>query len=188
MDNRTLILNCALELFALHGYEAVGVQEISEKAGVTKPTLYHYFGSKHGLLRALLETYEAPFTECIRKAAVYEGWLPHTLDHLTRAYFEYARQNPVFYRMQLAMVFAPRDSEANQVISGWNEDQHRIVENVFVQAVKENGNMKGRHSLYAATFIGMLNTCIGLWLNGYLALDDEVTRRVTHQFQHGIYS
>ena len=53
MDNRAEILNAALDLFHARGYDAVGVQEIVERAGVTKPTLY-YFGSKLGLLKSLL--------------------------------------------------------------------------------------------------------------------------------------
>ena len=56
MDNRAEILNAALDLFHARGYDAVGVQEIVERAGVTKPTLYYYFGSKLGLLKSLLET------------------------------------------------------------------------------------------------------------------------------------
>lgn len=38
MDNKEKILQCALELFYARGYDAVGVQEIAETAGVTKPT------------------------------------------------------------------------------------------------------------------------------------------------------
>ena len=49
-----VILEEALKLFSNNGYEATGVQEICEQAGVTKPTLYHYFGSKQGLLDAVL--------------------------------------------------------------------------------------------------------------------------------------
>jgi hypothetical protein len=36
IGNCTTILNCALELFAARGYDAVGVQEIAEAAGITK--------------------------------------------------------------------------------------------------------------------------------------------------------
>ena len=46
MDTKSLLLAQALELFALRGYESVGTQEIVQRSGVTKPTLYHYFGSK----------------------------------------------------------------------------------------------------------------------------------------------
>ena len=56
MDNREKILQCAEELFYSRGYDAAGVQEIVEMAGVTTPTLYYYFGSKRGLLEAILET------------------------------------------------------------------------------------------------------------------------------------
>ena len=46
MENKERILECALELFYAKGYDAVGVQEIAERSGITKPTLYYYFGSK----------------------------------------------------------------------------------------------------------------------------------------------
>ena len=53
MENREKILESALDLFFTKGYDAVGVEEIAERAGITKPTLYHYFGSKYGLRRRL---------------------------------------------------------------------------------------------------------------------------------------
>lgn len=188
MDNRATILNCALELFAARGYDAVGVQEVCEAAGVTKPTLYHYYGSKQGLLHALLDMYTEPFTRAVDTAADYHGDLPKTLETIARTYFEFASHNPVYYRMALAMVFSPRESEVNQVIAGKHEQQYILVERMFELAVVNHGNMRGRHRQYAATFIGMLNTCIGLWLNGHAELDDALIRSVLHQFQHGIYS
>lgn len=56
MDNRETILETALDLFYTRGYDAVGVQEIAERSGVTKPTLYYYFKSKYGLLEQLLKS------------------------------------------------------------------------------------------------------------------------------------
>ena len=55
MDNRKTIMQCALNLFSDKGYDSVGVQEIVTAAGITKPTLYYYFKSKHGLLEALIQ-------------------------------------------------------------------------------------------------------------------------------------
>ena len=55
MDNKENILECALHLFFKRGYDTVGVQEIAEVSGVTKPTLYYYFKSKNGLLKSLIE-------------------------------------------------------------------------------------------------------------------------------------
>ena len=188
MDNRTTILNCALELFAARGYDAVGVQEIAEAAGITKPTLYHYFGSKQGLLKTLVDTYADPFYLAVSQAANYNGDLPRTLTALGRAYFKFALENPVYYRLQLAFYFAPDHNEAYQAVAGHNERQYQLVADVFQAAVAQHGNLRGRHRLYAATFTGILNTCIGLWLNGYGPLDEDLLQRVIHQFQHGIYS
>lgn len=188
MSNRTTILQTALDLFAARGYDAVGVQEVAEAAGVTKPTLYHYFGSKAGLLAALLEEQHQPLTRAVETAAGYHGDLPRSLETLAGAYFDFARAHPLFYRMQLAMYFAPRESEACQQVAERNERQYQAVTRLFLAATRDHGNLSGRHELFAATFLGTINNCIGLWLNGRLVLNDELVYRVVRQFQHGIYS
>ncbi|HWI41915.1 MAG TPA: TetR/AcrR family transcriptional regulator [Verrucomicrobiae bacterium] len=55
---RERLLSAALELFRDRGYAAASVREIVERAGVTKPVLYYYFGSKEGIY---LEIMKAPF-------------------------------------------------------------------------------------------------------------------------------
>ena len=188
MDNRSIILSTALELFAARGYDGVGVLEIAEAARITKPTLYYYFGSKLGLLRAVYETYHSQFNLDVQAAAEYQGDLPLTLEKIARAFFDFARQHPVFYRLRLALFVAPRDSEANEIADGWNESLWQMVETMFAAAVEHHGNMRGRQKVYTATYIGILDTCISLWLNGYSELGDLLLRQVVHQFQHGIYS
>jgi AcrR family transcriptional regulator len=49
------ILSTAGELFYREGARAVGVDEIVERAGATKPSLYRAFGSKDQLIAAYLE-------------------------------------------------------------------------------------------------------------------------------------
>ena len=71
MDNRSTILGHALDLFASRGYDAVGVQEIVDAAGITKPTLYHYFGSKLGLPNTVLEEHFSVLHRSVERAADY---------------------------------------------------------------------------------------------------------------------
>jgi TetR/AcrR family transcriptional repressor of nem operon len=47
-------LNVANELMLTQGYEATAVDEICEKAGMTKGSFFHYFKSKEDLAKALL--------------------------------------------------------------------------------------------------------------------------------------
>ncbi|SHG47066.1 transcriptional regulator, TetR family [Kaistia soli DSM 19436] len=55
------ILNAARDLFYREGIRAVGVDEIVETAGVTKPSLYRSFPSKDELAAAYLRDYEIGF-------------------------------------------------------------------------------------------------------------------------------
>lgn len=188
MDNRTLILEKALVLFADRGYDAVGVQEVCDAAGITKPTLYHYFGSKLGLLESLLKGSFKILEERLVESTDYKGDLPFTLQRVAETYFDFAREYPVFYRFQIGLWFSPRESEGYQVVADLNLFQYEMIEAVFSAASVQHGNMRGRHQAYALTFLGMLNNYIGLALNGYTELNRELAFRAVHQFQHGIYS
>jgi AcrR family transcriptional regulator len=55
---RDRLLFTAAELFTKRGYAATSVREIVEGAGVTKPILYHHFGSKEGIFHALIRKME----------------------------------------------------------------------------------------------------------------------------------
>jgi TetR/AcrR family transcriptional regulator len=90
--------------------------------------------------------------------------------------------------LQLALWFSPVESEGFQAVSQLNWEQHQIIEGVFISAVEQHGNMHGRHRSYVVTFLGMINTYIGMALNGLVELDNRLVERAVHQFQHGIYS
>jgi TetR/AcrR family transcriptional regulator len=188
VDNRSTLLARALELWSERGYDAVGVQEIVESAGVTKPTLYHYFGSKRGLLDALIEERSADLRDALTAAADYRGDLAATLEAVVRSYFGFAQREAAFYRMQLGFWFAPPRSDEHDAVLARNLGQHAALERLFEAAANDHGNMRGRHRAYAATFLGMINTYIGLWLNGYADLDDRLVNAAVHQFMHGILS
>jgi TetR/AcrR family transcriptional regulator len=189
MDTRTHILSEALRLFAFHGYDAVGVQTIVEAAGVTKPTLYHHFGSKKGLFEALVREYGEPLLEIVREAAVYEHDLAGTLKRLLAAYFTYGAEHPVFYRLLLAMWFAPPGSDYFDSVYTLLRTQHEMIVTLFEAAALHHGNMRGRQQAYAVSFKGLVDTYIGIALQEQLPMPDgEQINRITHQFMHGIFS
>jgi TetR/AcrR family transcriptional regulator len=187
MNNRTTILANAIQLFASRGYDAVGIQEIAVRSGITKPTLYYYFGSKKGLLEAILTEYSGPLFQVIRDAD-YKGDLFVSLETLATGYFQFAQENAMFYRMQLAMYFAAPESEPNHMIHPLNETQHRLIEDLFRKAAESESGLNGNlRRGYAATLMGTINTYIGFALNGYLELNQTLVHQVVDQFLHGIY-
>ena len=188
LEPRSRLLRCALHLFAEHGYDAVGVQRVVEAAGVTKPTLYHHFGNKLGLLEALLEAHFAPFHERLGRAAAYHRDLPQTLEQFSTAYITRSLDEPDFSRLRLTLWFAPSESEAFRAVAPWLERQEKLVAELFEQASEDHGNMRGRQLTLASSFLGTLNTYIGLSLSGYLNLDDEMRRQMLRQYMYGIFS
>lgn len=54
-DRNRQLLEVAEAVFAERGISAASMEEIGERAGITKPVLYDHFGSKDGLLAALIE-------------------------------------------------------------------------------------------------------------------------------------
>jgi TetR/AcrR family transcriptional regulator len=54
-QTRARLLRAAVCVFDRKGYAAASVREIVEIAGVTKPALYYHFGSKEGVLTAVLQ-------------------------------------------------------------------------------------------------------------------------------------
>ncbi|HEX4215279.1 MAG TPA: TetR/AcrR family transcriptional regulator [Candidatus Dormibacteraeota bacterium] len=54
-DTRQVLLGAAAEEFARHGLQGARVHEIVRRADVNERMIYHHFGSKQGLYRAVLE-------------------------------------------------------------------------------------------------------------------------------------
>jgi TetR/AcrR family transcriptional regulator len=187
-NNRENILQCSLRLFSQKGYDAVGVQEIVDSAKITKPTLYHYFGCKRGLLDELVKKHFEIFFENISGEAFYNGDIVNNLNGLASAFFTFSSENRDFYRMQLSMYFSPPESDANQIVKRMNLKIYSIVEILFEKAAADHGTMQNRAQALAATFIGMINTYIGLWLNGFCDLNEELMHKAVQQFMHGIIS
>ena len=55
VERRARILDAALVLFAEQGFVRTSLSMIAERVGITHAGILHHFGSKEGVLRALLE-------------------------------------------------------------------------------------------------------------------------------------
>ena len=90
------ILSTALDLFAVKGYDATAVREICEAAGITKPTLYHFYGSKDGVLQALVRTGFLQFRGLVDAALATPGSFRQRVKVMARSVFESASRKPRF--------------------------------------------------------------------------------------------
>lgn len=64
---RRKLLAEATRLFNRRGYASTSVREIVAAAGVTKPVLYHYFGSKEGLYLEIMKDFIERFNSVLEE-------------------------------------------------------------------------------------------------------------------------
>lgn len=191
MENKERIMECALDLFYAKGYDAVGVQEIVEKAGITKPTLYYYFGSKYGLLKTILEENYSEFKRAIDEASRYEKDVPKTLYAVASAFIEVANSHHKMYMLMMALFYSARENEAYQAVKPLIRDFYERIVGIFERASHELGNMRGRQTSFAIGFIGIMNHYIllaGETDKGMRMVSDMEVKELVNQFMYGIYS
>jgi AcrR family transcriptional regulator len=108
---RQALLDAAATEFALHGPKGTRIQAVVARAGINERMIYHHFGSKDGLYRAVLDE---------QWAALWRAWQP-SLDAATRlaprdgmrvalsGFFDVTLQHPLV--MRLAM---------HEALGGWS--------------------------------------------------------------------
>jgi AcrR family transcriptional regulator len=98
-QRRRQLLDAALEVFVAQGYHAAAMDDIADRASVSKPVLYQHFPSKLDLYLALLDESVDALVETVR------GALRSTTDNKQRvaatfgAYFEFVGGRGQAYRL-----------------------------------------------------------------------------------------
>jgi AcrR family transcriptional regulator len=81
---RAAILEAATTVLYERGLDGVGVAELCTRIGVSKETLYRHFGTKDGLVVAMLEARSKRVTTWLTEAAAAAG--PDPADELTAVF------------------------------------------------------------------------------------------------------
>ncbi|SFC54736.1 TetR/AcrR family transcriptional regulator [Streptomyces aidingensis] len=88
------IIDAAVQVFSKRGYHAAVVDEISELAGISKPMVYLYLGSKEGLFIACIRRESERLRSAFREAAEAGGDSPETrLWAGLRAFFAFVTEH-----------------------------------------------------------------------------------------------
>jgi AcrR family transcriptional regulator len=87
------MLTAAGEAFATHGFHDASMQAIADAAGISKPMLYNYFGSKHGLYVAYVERSGGLLMQSMRAAASPDASATERLYAGILAFLTYAEEH-----------------------------------------------------------------------------------------------
>ena len=185
-NSKEVILNAAILLFSQKGYEGVGVQEICEHAGITKPTLYYFFKSKQGLLQAIADSKGAELLQKVSDAAVYEHDFIKGLTKILTAVIDFALENPAFFNLHSVFLNAPGNAETEAVYAPLKQHFDSVFEEFFIKSAHEFGNMRGKEALYALFYHNNVISVALLCVQHKLPRDDQTIYRVIHSFVYGV--
>ena len=184
-STKNKIIQVSLKLFSEKGYDAIGVQEIVTKCGITKPTLYYYFGSKLGLLQEIVNSFGGELYKRISSKAKYDYDFIKNLTDILYTVVEFAKEVPDFFKFHNALLFYPSDNEAYKVHYEIQKKINKCFEDLFINGTAQLGNMKGYELLFAYNFqIIVMGTACSV-LNGEEVNDDTIYR-VVRAFLYGV--
>jgi len=103
-STRERLLKAARELFAGRGYREASIQEVLDRTGVSRGSLYHHFANKEELFEAVLEVVEREIADAIIAAGRGAGSGREALRAGCATWFELARDPTV---RRIALVDAP---------------------------------------------------------------------------------
>jgi AcrR family transcriptional regulator len=86
---RKQLLGAALEVFVASGYHAASMDDIAERAAVSKPVLYQHFPGKLELYLALLDEHTGTLEQRVRTALTGTADNRERVARCIRAYFDF---------------------------------------------------------------------------------------------------
>ena len=170
---RAQLLDSALEVFVAQGYHSAAMDDIAERAGVSKPVLYQHFPSKLELYLALLEISSDRIIDATREA------LASTTDNKMRVlatmhvFYDYVANAQGAFRLVFESDLTNEPAVRAQV--------DRVLETCadeITKVISEDTGLDATAArLLAASLVGMAQVSARFWLDsgGEITQEDAAT-------------
>jgi len=156
---RTRLLNAAVRVFDRKGYAGASVREIAEMAGVTKPALYYHFGSKEGLLLAILRQAEQQFADALARGVARPGSARDRIVGLCEDIYGLFGQNVPVARVAHAVFLGPPEGAPPFDVSVFERQFRRALEEIVADGVASGELRDVPPTDVAFAVMGILEGC-----------------------------
>ncbi|MFD1948237.1 TetR/AcrR family transcriptional regulator [Nocardioides aestuarii] len=159
-ERRAQLLESALEVFVAQGYHAAAMDDIAERAGVSKPVLYQHFPGKLDLYLALLDASCDAIIDNCRKA------LESTPDNKQRvaatmeAFYDYIGSNDGAFRLVFESDLTNEPAVRNAVDRVTSDCAALITEVIH----EDTGLTDEASRLLAVSLVGMAQVSARFWV------------------------
>ena len=159
---RAQLLAAAQDVFATNGYHAAAMDEIAERAGVSKPVLYQHFPGKLELYMALVETHVDELVRRVRDA------MESTTDNKLRvsaavgAFYDFVDAEGAAFRLVFESDMRGEPAVASTVERATTASVDAITATITADA----GLDEARARLLAVGLVGVSQVSARAWLAG----------------------
>lgn len=163
-ETRAKIMEAAIKLFSIRGYNKASVDDICKEAGISKGAFYHHFKSKQALFLALLDGWLQFVDNAIE--ATKDKTVPETFMQITQAFpyvFETAGENlPMFLEFWLQ---ASRDKKIWEASVAPYRRYHKYFTSLIKKGVQEGSFVEMDPELASRMIV---STAMGMLLQSLL--------------------
>ena len=172
------MLDVAERAFARGGYEAVSMQSIAGAAGISKPMVYAYFGSKEGIYLACIRRARGDLYEVVERAAGDAGSPDDQLWHGTLAFFDWVEQNQESYRVLYGPGTVHGEALAAE-LAALRADQARLIARLLSESMTGGASTEADLEPTAVAIVGAAESLAAWWIDS-----DEPKERVVRRFMN----
>ena len=155
---RAQLVEVGCKVFAERGYEAASVEEIAERAGITKPVVYEHFGGKEGLYAVVVDR-EVEHIVARIVEAISEGSPRARVEQAALAFLRYVKERPEGFVMLLRDTPALKGSGE---MPGLMYELADRVGAIFTEQFRKAGYDAKTAPIYAHALVGMV-AFVGQW-------------------------
>lgn len=157
---REELMRAALTLFTQRGYAATTVRELVEAAGVTKPVLYYYFGSKESLFLELMRTHFGRLEAVVDVYRTGNGSVRKRLMAMLDKGFAYVQQDQDFIRLMHAVYFGPPGEAPYFDFDAYHQRYHDLITRFFEEGIDRGEFRPGNAGDMAWIVLGTVEIAI----------------------------
>ena len=157
---RKQLLAAAQQIFVAQGYHAAAMDEIAERAGVSKPVLYQHFPGKLELYLALLDTHCDAIIARVRDAMLATPDNKERVKGAVRAYFDFVDHESEAFRL----VFESDLRNDPQVRERVERVEQGCIEAVTDTIISDTGVNQAAAALLASGLVGAAGQSAQYWL------------------------
>jgi AcrR family transcriptional regulator len=160
-ERRAQLLESALEVFVAQGYHAAAMDDIAERAGVSKPVLYQHFPGKLELYLALLDTSCDTIIDNCRQALAATNDNKRRVEATMDVFYTYVAADTGAFRLVFESDLTSEPAVREHVDRVTTECAAMIAE-----VIHEDTGLPGDASrLLAVSLVGMAQVSARFWLS-----------------------